>query len=76
MKDEKKYSQLLKIIDGLKPGTKFEITVDWCASQGLDANPNEVKNFGRKFAQEYENHGCEFLVKTSDNLRHYKKIKK
>lgn len=71
MRDEKKYSQLLKIIDGLKSGTKFEVTVDWCASQDLDVNPSDVKSFGLKFAQEYENHGCECLGKTSNNLNHY-----
>lgn len=76
MKDEKKHLQLLKIIDGLEPGTEFELTVEWCASKDLNVNPSEAKSFGLKFAQEYENYGCECLGKTSNNLIHYKKSKK
>ena len=73
MKDEKKYLQLIEVINDLKPETKFELTIEWCASKGLDANSGDVRSFGLRFAKEFENHGCKYLKTSSDNLRHYKK---
>ena len=68
------YQDLITVIRRLLPGTRIEITEEWCDQYGLVVDARIVKVWGRQFHQDYTGLGVQCLGKSSDNLHHYEKI--
>ena len=65
---------LAQIISGLKSGTEFSLTHQFFQTQGHPLKNNyDANQFGKYFADNYQNYGCSLLGKSSDNLQHYRK---
>ena len=66
--------QLINLISNLPSGTVFSITTIWLNSNGINANANNAKLLGSKFAKIYFNYNCKLVGKHSNNLNVYEKV--
>lgn len=68
------YQDLIAVIRNLYPGDNIEITVEWCSQKGLSVDSRLIKEWGKRFHQDYPGYSVHYTGKTSDNLHHYTKI--
>ena len=67
-------NQLKSLINTLPSGTRFSITVEWLASNGIIISASQVKKLGLDFAGCYDSCNCKLVGKGSNNLKEYEKI--